>query len=139
MEKKRRFLGETLRYVAVGAVAAGINLSVYFSLNMLGDIHYLVSNIAAWCASTLFSYVADRKFVFKSRASGTKALWREFVMFINGRLFSGVLDQVLMWLLVGVFAFNSSIVKFINSVIVVAVNYLASRFIFTGRKKELEK
>lgn len=129
---------ETLRYILVGVLTSGVNLSVYFLCNKLLQVNYLASNLIAWVCTVLVAYAANKLFVFHSHTEGLRALAREFVLFVNSRLFSGAVDQLLMWILVGGCGFNSSIVKFVNSGVVVALNYVISRLLVFGQPRREE-
>lgn len=126
---------ETMLYVLFGTLTAIVNLSVYFVLNWAFDVNYMVSNITAWVVTVLFAYVTNKLFVFRTKTGSWKELGREFVRFVNSRIISGGADQALMWLLVGLFHFNSSLIKMVNSGVVVVLNYILSKLmIFKPRE-----
>lgn len=133
MHRIQEFFKETLRYIAVGLLSAFVNLATYFICNWGFEINYLVSNLAAWALTVLVSYIADKHFVFRSKVSGAAAVIKEFVLFVNSRVISLVVDQLLMWIFVGFLEYDSSIVKLVNSVVVVLINYVISRLIFKGK------
>ena len=131
----RKIDRETVLYVLFGTLTAAVNLSVYFVLNWTFRVNYMVSNISAWVATVLFAYVTNKLFVFRTKSVSWKELGREFVRFVNSRIISGGADQALMWLLVGMLHFNSSIIKVVNSGVVVALNYILSKLmIFKPRE-----
>ena len=131
----RKIDRETVLYVLFGTLTAAVNLSVYFVLNWTFRVNYMVSNISAWVATVLFAYVTNKLFVFRTKSGSWKELGREFVRFVNSRIISGGADQALMWLLVGMLLFNSSIIKVVNSGVVVALNYILSKLmIFKPRE-----
>lgn len=135
LDIKKYFNKETIRYILVGSITAMINLSVYFALNMLFSINYLVSNLVAWMVTVSFAYVANKLFVFKIRSRSKSGLLREFAFFVNSRLFSGAVEQLLLWSMVGICCFNSSAIKLFSSSVVVSINYFVSLIIFKRKCK----
>lgn len=123
----RKFDRQTVLYALFGTLTAAVNLAVYFTMNWAMGINYMVSNVTAWVVTVLFAYVTNKLFVFRSRCGSVGELAWEFLRFVNSRILSGTADQFLMWLLVGLLHFNSSIIKLINSGVVVALNYILSK------------
>lgn len=122
---------ETIRYLLVGVLTSGVNLTTFFVLEKGLGVNYLVSNSAAWVATVVVAYVADKLLVFRSGFTGLLSLLREFSLFVGSRLFSGAVDMLLMWGLVAGLGLGSDLVKLLNSAVVVALNYLLSKlFIF---------
>lgn len=127
---------ELVLYTVVGAFSSAVNLIVYFGLVWGLHVNYLLANLAAWTATVLFAYAMDKRFVFHSRCESLSALFVEFAAFVNGRILSGLMDMLLMWLLAGVLSFDNALVKFFNSGLVVTMNFLFSKFfVFTQKKK----
>lgn len=127
---------ETLRYVFWGSLTGLVNLATYFLCNLAGNIPYLTSNLLAWVVTVIFAYTTEKWFVFHTKAESPAALCREFLRFASSRVFSGVVDQLLLFLLVRCVGLNSSLVKLLNSGIVVLLNYLvAKRFVFRRQSK----
>ena len=67
--------------------------------------------------------------VFDSGSFDWKILAHEIPTFFGSRLVTGFLDVVIMLLAVDIMAWNSMIWKTISNVIVIILNYVASRFI----------
>ncbi|MDO5860150.1 GtrA family protein [Methanobrevibacter sp.] len=117
---------ELVLYVVFGAMTFFVNLiSYFFFANILG-INYLVSNAIAWFLSVLFAYVTNRTWVFESRSPD---ILKEMALFFGGRIFSGVVDMVLMYTFIDVLVFNDFISKIVVQVIVIVLNYVFSKLI----------
>lgn len=130
---------ETVLYVLFGVLTSAVNLIVYFTATWVLRVNYLLSNLAAWTLTVLFAYVTNKLFVFQSRCESARALLAEFAAFVNGRIVSGLMDMLLMWILVGGFAFPDPIVKLLNSAVVVAMNFVISKlFVFGEKEKKTE-
>ena len=126
---------EIISYVFWGVMTTVVNWVVYFPLNKLLDINYLLANTIAWITAVLFAFVTNRIFVFRSQTHGFIAITRELVSFFVARLTSFGIEQLLMYLGVDVLKANSDIIKIIVAVVVVILNYVFSKlFVFAKRK-----
>ena len=113
-------------YVVVVAFTFFVNLiSYYFFANLLG-INYLISNGIAWFLSVLFAYITNRTWVFESKSPH---ILKEMSLFFGVRIFSGVVDMVLMYTFIDLLVFDSSISKIVVQIIVIVLNYIFSKLI----------
>ncbi|MDR0913150.1 MAG: GtrA family protein [Methanobrevibacter sp.] len=117
---------EIILYLIFGVLTTGVNILTYFFLAKIIGLNYLISNILAWFVSVVFAYITNRKWVFKSIK---KNIIKEFSLFVGGRLFSGIIDSVLMVLFIDIFLFNDLISKIIINIIVIIINYIFSKII----------
>ncbi len=127
---------EIILYVFFGGLTTAVNWVGYIILvRLMGGAD---SNIAVTCAtalaeflSILFAYVTNKKWVFESNAHGFKENFFEMLKFFGARAFSAVLDIVLMYVFVTKLGFNDTIMKLVANVIIIVVNYVASKlFVF---------
>ncbi len=117
---------ELIMYVIFGILTTVVNFVVYFFFARFLNVNYLISNILAWFFSVLFAYVTNRIWVFESNDPN---ILKEMSLFFGGRIFSGVVDTALMYLLIDVLAVGDLISKIIIQVIVVILNYVFSKII----------
>ena len=61
---------------------------------------------------------------------------REIVTFFAFRLGTGVVDWACMFVFVDILSFNDVVIKFIANVIVIILNYVASKLIIFKHKKD---
>lgn len=113
-------------YIIFGILTTLVNIAVYLFMTKICGVNYLISNVIAWVLSVLFAYVTNRKWVFESRSND---ILRESTLFFSGRLFSGVVDTLLMFLFIEVLFIDGFISKLIIQVIVVILNYVISKVI----------
>ncbi len=94
-----------------------------------------VANIISWIISVTVAFITNKLWVFESKSWEHNIVWKEGWTFYSGRIFTGVLELVLMPLLVSwglnmtLFKVEYFPAKIIVSVIVVILNYLLSKFI----------
>ena len=87
--------------------------------------------VTAWILSVLFAYVTNRRWVFESRADSAIGIVREGLSFFSCRLATGILDLTVMVFFVELLHQNDMLIKILSNVLVIILNYLASKlFIF---------
>ena len=92
------------------------------------------STVIAWVLAVLFAYVTNRKWVFHSKAVTRQEIVREGISFYLCRLGTGVLDWLGMYVMVDVLHWNDLIVKIAVNIIVIILNYVASKLIVFRKK-----
>ena len=117
---------ELIMYFIFGVLTTVVNFVVYLLFARFLNVNYLISNVLAWFFSVLFAYVTNRIWVFESKSSN---ILKEMSLFFGGRIFSGVVDTALMYLLIDILAVGDVISKIIIQVIVVILNYVISKII----------
>ena len=142
-EPERQTLLEKYRdvipYVFFGACTTLVNIVVYWLFAHPLRVPVVPSTIIEWVFSVLFAYVTNRKWVFHSTERSARGIAREMVQFFGFRLGTGVLDWVGMYVLVDVLHFNDVWMKIILNIVVIVLNYLASKLvIFKNRNKTKE-
>ena len=120
---------DVLVYLFFGGLTTLVNFLVYFPLyNWLG-FTATFSNVIAWAVAVVFAYLTNKPFVFHSNDWSMDAVLPEFAKFIGCRVGSGVLETAIIWLTVDVLARNGNLMKILVSVLVVILNYIASKWI----------
>lgn len=127
---------EIILYLIFGVLTTAVNIAVYFICSRLFYFQVISSNIIAWLLSVLFAYLTNRKFVFKSKADGFSSVLKECMNFFLGRLSTGILDTVIMFVSVDLLAFNDAIMKVLSNIIVIVLNYLISKLLVFKTKGE---
>ena len=117
---------ELVLYVVFGAFTFLVNIVTYFLFHSVMGINYLVSNVLAWFFSVLFAYITNRTWVFESKSP---EILKEMSLFFGGRIFSGVVDTVLMYLFIDVLVLGNTFSKIVVQIIVIVLNYVFSKLI----------
>ena len=117
---------ELVLYVVFGAFTFLVNIVTYFLFQSVMGINYLVSNVLAWFFSVLFAYITNRTWVFESKSP---EILKEMSLFFGGRIFSGVVDTVLMYLFIDVLVLGNTFSKIVVQIIVIVLNYVFSKLI----------
>jgi putative flippase GtrA len=117
---------ELVSYVIFGAFTTLINIAVYLLLTDIFHINYIIANIVAWFVSVMFAYVTNRIWVFES---DNENVAKEVFLFYGGRIFTVVVDTLLMVLFIDVLSIGNFVSKITVSIIVIILNYLFSKWI----------
>lgn len=111
-----------------------INVLVYWICAHIIELSVMGSTIVAWVVAVLFAYVTNRKWVFHSIAITFFDIIKEIFSFFVCRIVTGIVDGGCMLLFVEMLDWNDVIVKFVANVLVIILNYVASKFIIFKRK-----
>ena len=122
-----RMCKEPLAYVVFGILTTVVNIAVYYLMSDVMKIHYLLANIIAWICSVLFAFLTNKIWVFESRLWQGKIVLAEMGSFFLARAATGVMDMLLMWMLVDIAAVEEMIAKVAVNVLVIVLNYVASK------------
>lgn len=120
---------ELINYAFWGVFATITNIVVYYLCYDLSHLSNSISTIIAWIASVLVAFITNKLWVFNSRNSSWQKTLCEFVSFTGFRLLSGVLDLGIMIWSVDMMHMNAMVWKIISNVVVIALNYVFSKFI----------
>lgn len=116
-------------YVAFGFLATIVNLASYYLCYNIIQIQNVTSTIVAWFLGVVFAFVTNKLWVFDSKKLDTDTMKHEISLFLGARIGTGLLDVVIMYLTVDVMNWNSNIWKLVSNVIVIILNYVASKLL----------
>ena len=120
---------DVLSYLFFGGLTTVVNYAVYLPcFNLLG-MSAAVSNVIAWAVAVLFAFLTNKPFVFKSHDWSAKTVWPEFIKFVGCRIGSGVLETAIIFVTVDLLYWNGNWMKLTTSVLVVILNYFASKLL----------
>ena len=126
---------ELLLYGIFGVLTTLINIVVYSLCYERLGISNVASNVVAWILSVLFAFITNKIWVFDSKSMEVSVLLKEAVSFFGCRLATGLLDLAIMYVTVDVMTWNSMLMKCISNVIVIVVNYIASKLVIFAHKQ----
>ena len=119
-----------------------VNWVVYSVLTLLG-IDIMIANATAWLLAAVFSFFANKFFVFKSKSTQGKILFIEFLKFMSSRAVTGLIEIFLPSVIMGI-GLNQSITgvpgdlaKALTSIIVIILNYVFNKLIVFKKKEEV--
>lgn len=119
---------EAIIYLVFGVLTTVVNIVVFYLLDTVFDVQYLIANLVSIIVSILFAFFTNKKYVFKSKSENFQSWMKEFVLFCSFRVLSGVFDMLSMWILVDFLTLDTNIAKIATQFIVVVLNYFFSKF-----------
>lgn len=134
---------EVISYLIFGLLTTVVSIiTFHFFGFVFGEKLYLLNNILSWIISVSFAFVTNKLWVFESKSWGFSVLKKEIMGFALARLFSLLVEEVGLFLLIdlarlekfrfevlGVLITGVLISKVLMQVIVVLLNYFFSKFL----------
>lgn len=128
---------ELWNYLIVGGLTTAIAILtklilLKLILDQTNGIQLQVAEIISWIIAVAFAYISNRIFVFKSKTNGKKML-KELIDFTKGRIFTQLIQMLIMFIFVTCLKLDSDIWVFIFTLICqvmqIVLNYLISKLI----------
>ena len=120
---------DILAYLFFGVLTTVVNYIVYLPCYNLLHLSAAVSNVIAWVAAVVFAYLTNKPFVFKSYDWSAKTVIPELTKFVGSRIVSGALETAIIFVTVDWLCWNGNLMKLVTSVLVVVINYIASKLL----------
>lgn len=120
---------DLILYLVFGVLTTLVNYLVYLPCYNLLSINAALSNVIAWCVSVAFAFLTNKPFVFRSHDWSLPTVTAELVKFLTCRLGSGAAETLILLVAVDVLHGSGNIWKIVTSVLVVVLNYFASKLI----------
>lgn len=123
-------------YLLFGVFTTLVNIVMYWMCAHLLACGIMLSTVVAWFGAVSFAYITNRRWVFNSEARTAHDLLKELVAFFSCRIATGFVDWIAMFIFADLLKINDVIIKIIANVIVIVLNYVASKLIiFRGKRK----
>ncbi len=127
---RRGIVGQFLRYFVTGGLAFVVDFGAFALALYYFDIHYLISNLIGLAAGNVVNYLLTVRWVFSTeKRKMEKHVFLEVVVFVLISLFGMGLNELLMYVFVGVLHIQEMVSKVGAAIIVLLYNFLARKFI----------
>ncbi len=124
---------ELALYLFFGVCTTGVNFAAYLACTRALPAPLALAPtpaaLAAWVVAVAFAFVTNKVFVFASRRASAAALAKECAMFFAARVATGVFEVGAVWVFAERLGLYDVAVKGASLAVVVAGNYLLSKFI----------
>ena len=127
---------DIIAYLFFGGLTTLVNIVCYYICAHVLKMATIPSTIIAWVLAVLFAYVTNRKWVFHSKVTGKKEILNEMMSFFGCRIATGIIDLLIMFVFVDLCHFNDLIIKIIANIIVIILNYVASKLLVFKKKSD---
>ena len=125
---------EVLSYLIFGVLTTVVNYLVYLPVYNFVGLSAALSNAIAWVVAVAFAYLTNKPFVFKSHDWSAKTVIPELTKFVGCRVASGAAETLILLVTVDILCWNGNIWKLVTSVLVVVMNYIASKLVVFRKK-----
>ncbi len=128
---------EFINYLIVGGLTTLVSMVLFYGstwtiLDGNDALELQIANVISWTGAVIFSYFANRIFVFESKEEN---ILKEFLAFVSSRMLTLLLDMGTMFILSTLLQINYNISKIVAMVLVTIGNYVISK-IFVFKKKD---
>lgn len=118
---------ELILYGIFGVGSTAINIIAFYLLDTIMACDLIFSNVLAWIFAFIFAFVTNKLWVFESKSWNGHKAFKEFIDFFIARVATLFIDTFLMWLFIEVLFMNSLLSKIVVNVVVIVINYIASK------------
>ena len=134
---------EIISYLIFGVLATIVNVVFYYLFGLgIGENAYLLNNILSWFITVVFAFITNKVWVFQSKNWEFSVVKEEVIGFFSARLFSLLLEELGLYLLIDLIKLNrlelnvfvfcitgTLLAKLIMQVVVILTNYFFSKFL----------
>lgn len=123
-----------INYLFFGVCTTVINVIAYtLFYNCLG-MSNVPATVVAWGLAVVFAFITNKLFVFESKSFEPSVLFKEISSFFLCRVLTGLLDVLIMYIAVDVFASSPLLWKILSNILVILLNYVASKLVIFKNK-----
>ena len=126
---------EIISYVFFGGCTTLINVLCFAVLYNHMSFGNVVSNVIAWVVAVIFAFYTNKFYVFESRETKPTQQLKEAISFFSCRILTLLVDVAIMTVAIDCLKWNALLWKILSNVIVIILNYIASRFWIFKRKE----
>ena len=136
---------EIINYLIIGVLTTIVNLAVKYALlftvlNASDATQLQIAVVISWVVACIFAYITNRKIVFKSKS---RKILKEFTAFVSARIFTLILEMLIMFIFVTLLKLDSDlwvvIWPLVAQVVVIVVNYVLSKLVIFKKEKKDEE
>ena len=120
---------DVITYLFFGVLTTAVNYLVYLPVYNLLGLSAAVSNAIAWVVAVAFAFLTNKPFVFRSHDWSAGTVVPELIKFVGCRVGSGLLETAILLVAVDLIHWDGNLWKLITSVLVVILNYFASKLL----------
>ena len=126
-------------YLIFGVLSTIVSIGLYALCTRVFHFGYYISNFISWIGAVTFAYFTNKGMVFESEASTIFEKLKEFIMFYLARVFTLLVELLLLKIGIDFIHINDLIVKVVANFIVIVLNYILSKFIIFTHLNERNK
>lgn len=125
-----------IMYGVFGVLTTIVNIAAYYVCYHGLTMPNLTSTAIAWLLAVIFAFITNKIWVFGSRSLEAKLLIYELNTFFTCRILTGLLDVLIMYVAVDIMVWDELLWKALSNVLVIILNFVASKLIIFKSKNE---
>ena len=139
--KERIKKNEKIRKLAIYGISGVITTIISFVTFklFLKFMDYIIAFSLSWIIAVTFAYLSTRMRVYNSKAKNKKERFSEYLRFILGRVFTYIVNLVLLMIAVEVFNFDEFWSNAVITVVVIILNYFIGDLMINRLKRGIIK
>lgn len=126
---------EIILYIFFGGLTTIVSIVSFAWCDVVLHMNPLIANVISWILSVTFAYVTNKIWVFQAKTEGVGEMLKQCIGFYGGRLLTLVMEEMLLLIFINIFHFPSLLVKIGAQFIVLAANYIISKWIVFKERK----
>ena len=119
-----------MKFGIVGVIAFLIDYGLMILLTEVFHVDYLVSATISFTVAVVFNYLASMRYVFSHKEGLSRR--REFVIFVTLSVIGLLLNDLFMWVGVGLLAIDYRITKIAVTALVMIYNFATRKVFLDG-------
>lgn len=123
-------------YLAFGVLTTIINIGIYYVCYQIACMGNIESTVLAWIVTVIVAYATNKVWVFGSKSFKIGVIVYELFMFFSCRIFTELIEILIMYLAINIMNWNGVIWKTITNIVVIIINYVFSKMLIFVKKGE---
>ncbi len=125
---------EGLLYLFFGGLTFFLSIFLFWFMDSVMHMNVVVNNTIDWVICVAFQFFTNRTWVFDGHVDNKKDFLKQAGSFTAGRLFTLVVEDLIIYVFVSLLGFPSMIIKLAATFIVIVLNYIISKLIVFKKK-----
>ncbi len=125
---------EQILYLFFGVLTTFINIGSYYIFYNVLHLSNMFSTCTALFLCISVAFITNKLWVFNSKTFDKKVFIYELLSFVLCRTLTSIIDIVIMHVCVDIWGFNGLFIKVLSNVIVIVLNYIASKVVIFVKK-----
>ena len=126
---------EGLLYLFFGGAAFFMDILLFIAIDKILGIDALINNAICWVICVIFQYFTNKIWVFENQTKNLIELLRQIISFFSGRIFTLLVEEIIIAIFITWLKFNALSVKLSAQVIVIILNYVISKMIIFKKRQ----
>lgn len=125
---------EGLMYLFFGGLAFFLSIFLFWFMDSVMHLNAVLNNTIDWVICVAFQFFTNRTWVFDGHVETKQDFLKQAGSFTAGRLFTLVVEDLLIYIFITLLGFPSMPVKLAATFIVIVLNYVISKLIVFRKK-----